>query len=91
MISEHAPDMVCMPVGNAGNITSYWLGFREYAEIGRANSRPRMMGFQAAGAAPIVLGERVETSRNRRYGDTHWESGELGTGRTGAGRVRRPH
>ena len=55
-----APDMVCMPVGNAGNITSYWLGFQEYAGIGRANSRPRMMGFQAAGAAPIVLGERVE-------------------------------
>ena len=55
-----APDMVCMPVGNAGNITSYWLGFREYANIGRAKRLPRLMGFQAAGAAPIVLGERVD-------------------------------
>ena len=56
----HAPDMVCMPVGNAGNITSYWLGFKEYVEAGRAQGLPRMMGFQAAGAAPIVLGERVD-------------------------------
>ena len=55
-----APDMVCMPVGNAGNITSYWLGFNEYAGIGRVKELPRMMGFQAAGAAPIVLGERVD-------------------------------
>jgi len=49
-----APDFLCIPVGNAGNITAYWQGFREYREAGRARRLPRMMGFQAAGAAPIV-------------------------------------
>ena len=54
-----APDFLCKPVGNAGNITAYWKGFTEYQSKGRAESTPRMMGFQAAGAAPIVLGEPV--------------------------------
>ena len=54
-----APDFLCIPVGNAGNITAYWKGFTEYQSKGRAESPPRMMGFQAAGAAPIVLGEPV--------------------------------
>ena len=55
-----APDHLFIPVGNAGNITAYWAGFKEYAE-GRLSTRlPRMMGFQAAGAAPIVKGEIVE-------------------------------
>lgn len=54
-----APDFLCIPVGNAGNITAYWMGFTEYQSKGRAESTPRMMGFQAAGAAPIVLGEPV--------------------------------
>ncbi len=49
-----APDALCIPVGNAGNITAYWKGFVEVGE------HPRMYGFQAAGAAPLVLGERVE-------------------------------
>ena len=49
-----APDLLCIPVGNAGNITAYWKGFTEYSELGRATRHPRMMGFQAAGAAPIV-------------------------------------
>jgi threonine synthase len=49
-----------VPVGNAGNITAYWAGFREYAESRLASRTPRMMGFQAAGAAPIVLNEIVE-------------------------------
>ena len=53
-----APDYHFLPVGNAGNITAYWKGYREYLEIGRITSLPKMMGFQAAGAAPIVL-ERV--------------------------------
>ena len=57
---EDAPEMLCIPVGNAGNITAYWMGFRVYWQAERAKSRPRMMGFQAAGAAPIVRGERVE-------------------------------
>jgi threonine synthase len=57
-----APDALALPVGNAGNITAYWRGFRRYADAGRtAGSKlPRMLGFQAAGAAPIVLGEPVE-------------------------------
>ncbi len=54
-----APDVHCLPVGNAGNITAYWKGYREYAADGLAARRPRMFGFQAAGAAPIVLGSPV--------------------------------
>jgi threonine synthase len=49
-----APDYLFIPVGNAGNITAYWKGFVEYHQAGRAKDRPRMMGFQAEGAAPIV-------------------------------------
>jgi len=48
-----------LPVGNAGNITAYWKGYTEYKEAGRTTTRPRMLGFQAAGAAPIVKGEPV--------------------------------
>jgi threonine synthase len=54
-----APDVHCLPVGNAGNITAYWKGYKEYAGDGVTTSRPRMLGFQAAGAAPIVSGVRV--------------------------------
>ena len=54
-----APDIHCLPVGNAGNITAYWKGYVEYATDGLATHRPRMWGFQAAGAAPLVLGARV--------------------------------
>jgi threonine synthase len=55
-----APDVHCIPVGNAGNITAYWRGYCEYREAGRSTKLPRMLGFQAAGAAPIVLGHPVE-------------------------------
>jgi threonine synthase len=54
-----APDVHCLPVGNAGNISAYWLGYQEYRASGRATKTPRMLGFQAAGAAPIVLGRPV--------------------------------
>jgi threonine synthase len=54
-----APDVHCLPVGNAGNITAYWKGYVEYAANGPATKRPVMRGFQAAGAAPIVLGHVV--------------------------------
>lgn len=54
-----APDFHFLPVGNAGNITAYWKGFREYFEAKKADRLPRMFGFQAAGAAPIVLGQVV--------------------------------
>lgn len=55
-----APDYHCLPVGNAGNISAYWMGYREYHEAGLVSSRPRMIGYQAWGAAPFVLGETVE-------------------------------
>ena len=51
-----APDWLCIPVGNAGNITAYWMGFCEYHQAGKCGRLPRMMGFQAAGAAPLVTG-----------------------------------
>ncbi|MDA8436834.1 MAG: threonine synthase [Actinomycetales bacterium] len=54
-----APDIHCLPVGNAGNITAYWRGFTEYAADGVSSKRPREWGFQAAGAAPIVNGAPV--------------------------------
>ncbi len=54
-----APTAHCLPVGNAGNITAYWQGYCEDADAGRATRRPRMLGWQAAGSAPIVLGEPV--------------------------------
>ncbi len=54
-----APDILAIPVGNAGNITAYWRGFREYRDAGRATQLPRMVGGQAAGAAPLVLGTPV--------------------------------
>ena len=55
-----APDYLFIPVGNAGNITAYWKGFVEYYQAGRARNKPRMMGFQAEGAAPIVRGYVIE-------------------------------
>jgi threonine synthase len=58
-----APDLQCIPVGNAGNITSYWKGYREYHRDGRIDALPRMMGFQAAGASPLVRGHPVDDPR----------------------------
>ncbi len=55
-----APDVLAIPVGNAGNISAYWRGFREYRDAGRASTLPQMWGFQAAGAAPIVAGHPIE-------------------------------
>jgi threonine synthase len=55
-----APDVHCIPVGNAGNITAYWKGYREYQDAGRVTRLPQMFGFQAAGAAPIVEGHPIE-------------------------------
>ncbi|MBM3166224.1 MAG: pyridoxal-phosphate dependent enzyme, partial [Chloroflexi bacterium] len=55
-----APDYFFIPVGNAGNITAYWKGFREYKEAGKSTQTPKMMGFQAAGAAPIVKGKPID-------------------------------
>jgi threonine synthase len=55
-----APDYHFIPVGNAGNITAYWKGYKEYCAAGKSTKKPKMMGFQAAGAAPIVLNKIVE-------------------------------
>jgi threonine synthase len=55
-----APDVLAIPVGNAGNITAYWRGFKQYHQAGRSTKRPRMLGFEAAGAAPIVRGAVVK-------------------------------
>ncbi len=55
-----APDALCIPVGNAGNITAYWAGFGIYRQAERSKTVPKMFGFQAAGAAPLVLGHTVE-------------------------------
>jgi threonine synthase len=62
-IADHlgdAPDCLCIPVGNAGNITAYWMGFREYLQAQRTTHLPHMWGFQAEGAAPIVRGKPVD-------------------------------
>src|SRR5579875_27999 len=56
----NAPDFHFLPVGNAGNITAYWLGYREYREAGLSSRLPRMMGYQAEGAAPIVFGHPID-------------------------------
>ncbi|MHB8668977.1 MAG: threonine synthase [Acidimicrobiales bacterium] len=55
-----APAVHCIPVGNAGNITAYWKGYREYQDAGRSTRLPAMLGFQAAGAAPLVLGHPID-------------------------------
>jgi len=55
-----APDYHFIPVGNAGNITAYWKGYMEYHKLGKAKRKPKMMGFEAEGAAPIVLGHKVD-------------------------------
>lgn len=55
----NAPDWLCIPVGNAGNITAYWMGFCQYHQVGKCDRLPRMMGFQAAGASPLVTGKPV--------------------------------
>ena len=57
---KDAPDYLAIPVGNAGNITAYWKGFKEYYSLKKCSKLPKMMGFQAAGAAPIVENKVIE-------------------------------
>ena len=61
-----APTYHALPVGNAGNITAYWKGYSEYHAAGKCASLPKMLGFQAAGAAPLVSGSPVATRRRWR-------------------------
>jgi threonine synthase len=58
-VLESAPDWLCLPVGNAGNITSYWAGFQQYNEL-KSTGLPQVLGVQAAGSAPLVVGHPVE-------------------------------
>jgi threonine synthase len=58
-LGGRAPDYHCIPVGNAGNISAHWLGYREYQQIGIASNLPRMCGYQASGAAPFLRGQVV--------------------------------
>jgi threonine synthase len=59
----NAPEIHCLPVGNAGNITAYWRGYQEYMALGRAAELPRMWGFQASGSDPIVRGRPMADPR----------------------------
>ena len=83
-----APDYQFLPVGNAGNITAYWMGYEEYHDAGVVDARPRMMGFQAAGAAPIVVGHVVDepetvASAIRIGNPASWRGAEAARDRSG--------
>ncbi len=54
-----APDWLCIPMGNAGNISAYWMGFKEYFNAGKCKNKPQMMGFQASGSAPLVYNKTI--------------------------------
>ena len=79
-----APDVHCLPVGNAGNITAYWKGYREYAADGVIATPPRMFGFQAAGAAPLVHGASGAAPGDDRHRDPDRRAGVLGRRRSTA-------
>ena len=72
-----APDVLAIPVGNAGNITAYWAGFTDYAMSGIVERRPRMHGFQAAGAAPIVRRRAGREAGDDRDGDQDRQPGDV--------------
>jgi threonine synthase len=55
-----APDYHCLPVGNAGNISAHWMGYKEYFDDGKAANKPKMVGYQAAGSAPFIKGEMID-------------------------------
>ncbi len=85
-----APDLHILPVGNAGNITAYWKGYREYREIGKARTLPKMLGFQAAGSAPIFLGHVVEKPETiataiRIGNPASWEGATMAIKESGGG------
>ena len=85
-----APDFHCIPVGNAGNITAYWKGYKEY-HAARQCGLPKMLGFQAEGAAPIVRGHPDRGPAHARDGDQDREPRQLEERRGRARRVRRDH
>ncbi len=85
-----APDLHLLPVGNAGNISAYWLGYQEYAATGPATKRPVMRGFQAEGAAPLVTGQPFPTPETKataiRVGNpASWTLAEAAAAESGGG------
>ena len=84
-----APDIHCVPVGNAGNISSHWMGYSEYLRDGVIAEPPQLFGFQAQGAAPIVRGEAGEGPADDRHRDPDRQPGVVGQGGGGGDRVRR--
>lgn len=87
-VLDDAPDFHCIPVGNAGNITAYWKGYQEYKAAGKTRRLPRMLGFQAAGSAPIVLGHPVENPETiataiRIGNPASWKSAEAAAADSG--------
>jgi len=83
-----APDFQVMPVGNAGNITAYWKGYREYKSAGLINGLPKMLGFQAEGAAPIVRGKPIKDPETiataiRIGNPASWQSAEAARDESG--------
>ncbi len=83
-----APDVHSLPVGNAGNITAYWKGYTEYHRDGLSDRLPRMLGTQAAGAAPLVLGEPVKRARDHRHRDPDRRARVVDLGGRGPAAVR---
>ena len=83
-----APDVHALPVGNAGNITAYWKGYTEYHRDGLSDRLPRMLGTQAAGAAPLVLGEPVKEPGDHRHRDPDRRARVVDLGRRGPAAVR---
>ncbi len=85
------PETLAIPVGNAGNIAAYWRGFRQWREAGYAETAPRMLGFQAEGAAPLVLGHDVESPETVasaiRIGSPASKEGATAAARDSGGRI----
>ena len=85
-----APDVHSLPVGNAGNITAYWKGYTEYHRDGLIDALPRMLGTQAAGAAPLVIGEPVKEPGDDRHRHPDRRARVVDVGRRGPAAVRWP-
>ena len=86
-----APDIHCVPVGNAGNISSHWIGYSEYLEAGLISEPPQLFGYQAAGAAPLVRRRTRRGSPDDRDRDPDRQPGVVGPRARGGARLRGRH
>ena len=86
-----APDILSIPVGNAGNISAYWRGFREYRDAGRVDRRPADVGLPGRGRRAARARPPGGAPRDHRHRDPHRQPGVLGPGDRRPGRLRRPH